>query len=246
MIVNRQMREARNILRTRADVVWCVGVEATERVRRRLRELADDRRFNQTKVAARLGIDQSNVNRYVRGATPITISFLEAISGETGIPLAELVAPPGTIHELHADEAALIRWLRRWPISVTRSLARFLAFFADEPSEVLQTRNQHELWRGMAQKDRDWYQAIGVMLREGLPDEARASIVAQAEARAARDAAHAAPSLDAVEGLAEVIAGPRRDAPPRQSGAPAKSVSTPARGSDRTAEPRRRTVREKR
>lgn len=172
-----------NILQAHASVVVSSRVEATERMRRRLRELSDDRRFRQTKIAARLGIAQSAVNRYIHGATPITVSFLEAISEETGIPIAELVAPPGTIHQLNADEAALIRWLRGWPLSVTRALVAFLAPFADEPPQAKQTRNLHELWRRMPAKKREWFYSVGLLLMEGtLAPDLQARLLARLEA----------------------------------------------------------------
>ncbi len=159
------------------------GVTTTDRVRRRLRELSDTKAFKQTKVAARLDIDQGAVNRYINGATPITVSFLEAVSEETSIPLAELVAPPGTIHQLNADEAALLRWLRRWPLSVTRALCGFLAFFADEPPQLLQTRNLHELWRHLPAKRREWLYGVAVLLKEGtLAPDLQARLMAQLQA----------------------------------------------------------------
>lgn len=170
-------------LPTHETVVDLAPVEAMGRVRGRLRELSEERRFKQTKVAERLGIDQGAVNRYIHGATPITVSFLEAVSLETGIPIAELVAPPGTIHQLNPDEAALIRWLRGWPLSVTRALCAFLAPFADEAPQLKQTRNLHELWRRMPAKKREWFYSVGLLMMEGtLAPDLQARLLKRLEA----------------------------------------------------------------
>ena len=156
---------------------------ATERTRLRLRELVREKRLAQHRIADRLQIARSAVNRYIQGETPITVSFLEAVEAETRVPLAELVTEPGTVYQLNADEAALIRWLRRWPLSVTRALCGFLAFFADEPSQMRQTRNLHELWRGLPQKKRDWFYGMGILLAEGtLAPDLQARLMARLEA----------------------------------------------------------------
>ena len=121
---------------------------------------------------------------------------LEAMSDLSGRPVAELVAPPGTIYQLNAEEAAIIRRLRLWPASVMRALGAFLAFFADEPPEVRLSRNMHELWRGLETRDREWLFGIAVMLRErslapdhlaGLVEQLKAEAATAAKAKRRRD-----------------------------------------------------------
>lgn len=153
---------------------------ATARIRARLREMSQSRAFTQTAVAKRLGIDQASVNRYVHGPTPLTVTFLEAVAEETQIPLGELVAPPGSYKQLDAEEAALLRYLRRWPKSVMRALIAFVAFFADEPPAAVQTRNMHELWRRMPTKQREVLYGVAVLIRERtLSPELQARILGQ-------------------------------------------------------------------
>ncbi len=157
-----------------------LSLDATDRVRRRLRELSTQRRFKQTKIGQRLGIDQSSVNRYVNGTTPITVSFLEAVAEETSIPLGELVAPPGTMYQLNADEAALIRWLRKWPTSVTQKLCALIQFFAEEPPGHPLLREIDELLRGMPERDRRAIYGFALMRKEGaVPPELTASLFQQ-------------------------------------------------------------------
>ena len=144
-----------------------VGMDATERTRARLQELVRAKRLKQTRLVERLGMGASSVNKYIQGTTPITVAFLEAVEEVAQVPIAELVAPAGTVHQLNADEAALIRWLRGWPLSVTRALCAFLAPFADEAPQLKQTRNLHELWRRMPAKKREWYYSVGLLLMEG-------------------------------------------------------------------------------
>lgn len=152
--------------------------ETTYRVRQRIREMAAARQFKQTLVAKRLGVDQGSVNRYVHGPTPLTLAFLDAVSLESGVPLGEIVSPPGAFKEVDADEAALLRHLRRWPKSVLRSLVAFVGFFADESPVEQQTRNMHELWRRMGRKERERLYAAALLMKEGrLPPDQVESLV---------------------------------------------------------------------
>ena len=173
-----------------------VRVDATERTRERLQALVREKRLRQTRLADLLGIGAPSVNKYIRQNTPITVAFLEAVEQVTGIPIAELVAPPGTTHQLNAEEAAILRRLRAWPASVMHALGAFLAFFADEPPEARMTRNLHELWRGLDHRDREWLYGVAVMLRErslapdhltGLADQLKAEVAAQKAAKRRRD-----------------------------------------------------------
>lgn len=153
-----------------------------ERVSRRVRELAERRGFK-TALARRLRLSAPAITPYVSGERDVSLDMLEAVAELASVPVAELVAPPGTIHQLNPDEAALIRWLRRWPLSVTRALCAFLAFFADEPSEIAQTRNLHELWRRMPAKKREWFYSVGLLLQEGtLAPDLQARLLRQLEA----------------------------------------------------------------
>jgi transcriptional regulator with XRE-family HTH domain len=142
-------------------------MDATERVRERVRDVLRERRVRQTAIATRLDIEQSAVHRYIHGPTPMTVAFLEAVESLSGVPMGEIVSPKEDWKQVNADEAALLRALRRWPATVTRSLGAFLAFFADEEPVLRQTRNLHELWRSMPQKRRDEFYAMGVLLAAG-------------------------------------------------------------------------------
>jgi transcriptional regulator with XRE-family HTH domain len=140
----------------------------TERVRARLVELHRAKKFSQTKVAGRLNVHPSAVNRTLTSDKAITLDELETIADEAGTNAAELLAPPGTLKQLNADEAELLRFVRVWPVEVRDALLTFLRYFADEPPADVQTRNVHQFWRGMHAGDRMWVYGILQMVREGM------------------------------------------------------------------------------
>jgi transcriptional regulator with XRE-family HTH domain len=139
----------------------------TERVRGRLVALKQEKRWKRKDVAARLGVDGSAVSRIVTNKD-ITLAQLEAIATEAGVEPAELVAPPGTLKQVNAEEAELLRYWRAWPKSVSQALLAFLRYFADESPAETQTRNVHEFWRGLNTRDRGWIFGILQMVREGI------------------------------------------------------------------------------
>jgi transcriptional regulator with XRE-family HTH domain len=116
-------------------------------------ELAEDRGFKKA-LADRMAYGASAITPYINGSRPVSLDMLEAISEISGKPPAELIAPPGSIHQCSPDEAALLRALRTWPPSVTTSLLRFLAFFADEPPGAGVLRNLHEIARELSEPQR--------------------------------------------------------------------------------------------
>jgi transcriptional regulator with XRE-family HTH domain len=144
------------------------SLNLTERVRARLSELHDDRRFSQTKVARRLGVTPSAINRTLRGEKALTLEELEVIADEAGVPIAELIAEPGSIKQVNASEAELLRFVRSWPQSVREALLTFLRYWADEAPVDLQSRQVHEYWRRLGVHDRLWVFGILQMVREGL------------------------------------------------------------------------------
>lgn len=148
------------------------------RVAERLRELSEQRGFRLS-LAKRLKKTPPAITPYVSGERAVTLEMLEAISEIAHIPLAELVALPGSdVKELNPNEAALIRALRQWPSSVTKALLTFVAFFADEEPAATQTRNLHAYFREFDQKDRDWYYGIAVLMHEGmLPPDVREGLM---------------------------------------------------------------------
>lgn len=155
----------------------------TEMVRARLAELSRERRFSQTKVAKRLGVDPSAVNRTIHGPKEITLVELEVIADEANVQVAELIAPPGTLKQVRPDEAELLRYVRMWPKSVSVALLEFLRFFADESPAETQTRNVHEFWRRMGPRERPWVYGVLQMVREGiLTPDLREALAAQLEA----------------------------------------------------------------
>ena len=140
----------------------------TERVRARLVELHRARKFSQTKVAARLRVHPSAVNRTLTSNKAITLAELEVIADEAKVNAAELVAPPGTVKQLNAPEAELLRYVRTWPTEIREALLVFLRYFGDEAPAEAQTRNVHQYWRGMKPSDRPWVYGLLQMVREGI------------------------------------------------------------------------------
>jgi transcriptional regulator with XRE-family HTH domain len=128
----------------------------TAMVRQRIRALVESKRFRQAALADSLGMTQGNISKLLsNNDRPITIEVLAAVSELANIPMAELVAPPGSgIYELSGEHAIVIRALRQWPASVSRALCLFLAYFADEEPAAGQSRRMHELWRQMPASDR--------------------------------------------------------------------------------------------
>jgi transcriptional regulator with XRE-family HTH domain len=154
--------------------------DLTEHVRARLVELHRAKKFTQTAVARRLNKDTSAANRILTGTKAITLADLEAIADEADVNAAELIAPPGTLKQLNAEEAELLRMLRAWPQSVRLALLVFLRFFADESPAETQTRNLHEHWRGLNAGDRNWIAGVVQMVREGiLPPDLREGLIDQ-------------------------------------------------------------------
>jgi transcriptional regulator with XRE-family HTH domain len=165
--------------------------DLTERVRARLLDLSRRRRFNQSKVAARLNLHSSAINRTLKGSKEITLKELEIIADEAQERPAELLAPPGTVKELNAEEAELLRFFRAWPKETREALAAFLRYFADESPAETQTRNVHQFWRGMKINDRQWVYGLMQMVREGiLPPDLREGLLDRLtdELRKKRDA----------------------------------------------------------
>jgi transcriptional regulator with XRE-family HTH domain len=154
-----------------------------DRLAERLRELSEKRGFRNA-LAKRMGVYPSAITPYVAGDRAMSLEMLEAISELSQIPLAELVAAPtSTIKELTADEAFVLRALRRWPRTVTQALVGFLTFFADEEPVAGQTRNMHELWRRMSPRDQDAVYGYALMRREGsLPPELEQALFADLSA----------------------------------------------------------------
>jgi transcriptional regulator with XRE-family HTH domain len=140
----------------------------TERVRARLLELQKDGRFSQSRVARRVGVDPSAINRTLRSDKAITLDELEAFAQECDLEPAELIAPPGTLKQLNADEAEILRAMRMWPQDVRDALRAFLRYFADEKPADQQSRNLHQLWRGLRANDRGWIFGVVQLVREGV------------------------------------------------------------------------------
>ncbi len=138
----------------------------SERLLQRLQELTAKHGF-QAKLARKLSVSDQAITRLVAGDTTLTVDALEAIAEVSGIPVAELVVPPSAvIKQLDAEEAALLRYLRRWPKTVSRALIVFVAFFADEEPAETQTRNLHELYRHLDAPMREALYGFAIGLRE--------------------------------------------------------------------------------
>ena len=157
----------------------------SERVKARVVALYRERRFTQVALAKALSVDPSAANGYVSGDTRISLDVLEAVAEVSGVPIAELVAPDGSLlRQLNPTEAQLFRALRQWPGSVTEALALFLAFFADEPAIDRQTRNVHEMWRQIrTPADRNFLEGAMQMLNDGrLAPDLKEALSRQLEA----------------------------------------------------------------
>jgi transcriptional regulator with XRE-family HTH domain len=153
-------------------------VEVTTRVRGQLQALFKRTALKQIRVAERLGVAPSVVTRYLYGPSALTLPFLDAVAEESRIPLGELLAPPGTVHQLDAYEAALIRALRLWPKSVTQAILTFVSFFADESPVERQGKNLHEMYRRMGDADREWLYSVALLVSERtLPPDLRGGVV---------------------------------------------------------------------
>jgi transcriptional regulator with XRE-family HTH domain len=144
------------------------------RVSARLRELSDRRGFRSA-LAGRLKLSPAAISPYVSGEREVTLDMLEAMAELSQVPVAELVAPPGSlVKQLDAHEATLLRYVRKWPSSVVQALLGFLAYVADEPAVETQARNLCEYWRHLPQGDRDWLYGLVVGLREDrVPQDLR-------------------------------------------------------------------------
>ena len=119
-----------------------------------MREVSTPRLFKK-QLAERLRVGPSTITPYTSGEREPPLHYIEAAAAIANIPIAEFVAAPGsTVRELNADEAAILRALRQWPLSVTRALCAFVAFFADEEPVAQQTRKMHEVWRHLPPEKR--------------------------------------------------------------------------------------------
>ena len=161
----------------------------SERVTMRLQEMAHQRGFGK-RLAARLRVSQGAISPYVAGTREVSLDMLEAMSEETGVPLAELVAPPDAVlKQLDAEEAALLRAVRNWPKDVMWNLLRFVLFFENADPVSAQSRNMHEVFRRLKPQERDWIYGLAVGLREGAlqPDiQEGLAVHVAGEARAVR------------------------------------------------------------
>jgi transcriptional regulator with XRE-family HTH domain len=67
----------------------------SEEVRAHLARLLEQRGMSGRQLARETGIPQPSLSRKLRGAAPLDVDDLEAIAGALGIPVADLVTPPG-------------------------------------------------------------------------------------------------------------------------------------------------------
>ena len=119
----------------------------TERIAQNLRAHLKAHKLRQNDVAKRAGHHPPWLNGILNGRRNIRVRDLDALATAARIPVAELVAEPGTLKQLTADEASLVRWFRDWPATVQQGLLGFLRFWADEAPADRQARQLHELIR---------------------------------------------------------------------------------------------------
>lgn len=135
------------------------------------------------RLAKELNVVPSAITPYVEGDREVTLRMLQAVSKLTGERVSEMLAPPNSsLKELDPEEAAILRWLRSWPRDVTRNLAAFLMFFADEPPALQRDRSFHDLYRNLGDKDRELIYSIALQAREqNVSPDMRAALVRRLE-----------------------------------------------------------------
>jgi transcriptional regulator with XRE-family HTH domain len=150
----------------------------TEVVRRRLYRLSKQKRFRRDALAQRLGVVESAVTKNLRiEGRPLTIEFVAHVADLAQVPIAELVVPKGSdIKQVDAEEAMLLRYMRKWPRPTLRALLAFLTFFANEPPAETLKRNFDEQWRRLRVQDRERLYSYAIVFREQAlgPDQLQA------------------------------------------------------------------------
>lgn len=154
----------------------------TEVVRKRLYALYKKKRLNPAEVAHAVGITPNAVRRNLgEEGRPLTLAFVDACARVADEPIAELVAPIGSlVRQLSPDENTVLRYVRAWPKSVLRAFVLFLRYFAKEAPEEREFRDLVERWRGLVEKDRKRILDIATVFREkALTPDQRAAIAAR-------------------------------------------------------------------
>lgn len=91
-------------------------MNATDRIRSRIREIMKAKGMSQGALADVIGVSRATINNYLCGDTPMTIDRADQIAGVLGVTLADLVADDNDVQALDvgrqlrdADIPSLIR-----------------------------------------------------------------------------------------------------------------------------------------
>ena len=103
------------------------GSMEAEAVGRKLRELRKSRNLTQTKLAARIGIQQSDLCRMENGRYRVNLDTLVRILAELQVPFSEFFEE-GSVSELTPPEIALVRSFRALPLERQEEIVRYVQF----------------------------------------------------------------------------------------------------------------------
>jgi transcriptional regulator with XRE-family HTH domain len=155
------------------------GDDVSHRIAENIKARMEAGNLKRNKVAEDSGHEPPWLTNILAGKRKIQINDLDKLASALGVPVGELVAPPGTTKQLNAYEAALLRWYRRLPESVRMALLVVLGAFANEPPSERTARHLYEFVRHANPRDRDivW----GFVLEKqykGIPQELEQALVA--------------------------------------------------------------------
>ena len=135
-------------------------------------------KLRQNRVAKDAGHHPPWLSSVLAGRRHVQIRDLDRLAAALGIPVAELIAPRGSdLKQLSPDEAALLRHVRSWPVSVRAALLRFVVYWTNEAPIDPQSRRMVQMWRDLGQRDRDWLHWVAQeLLEKNVAPDLRAAI----------------------------------------------------------------------
>jgi transcriptional regulator with XRE-family HTH domain len=113
-------------------------------VGRKLRDLRKERNLTQSDLAARIGIQQSDLCRMENGQYRVGLETLVKILRECGVTFSEFFQEEPT-GELTPEEAGLIQRFRHLGGPGRNQLLHFARFLCNEPAETIQDEAENEV-----------------------------------------------------------------------------------------------------
>jgi len=113
-------------------------------VGRKLRDLRKERNLTQSDLAARIGIQQSDLCRMENGQYRVGLETLVKILRECGVTFSEFFQEEPT-GEITQEEAGLIQRFRRLGGPGRNQLLHFARFLCNEPAEAIQDEAENEV-----------------------------------------------------------------------------------------------------